>query len=263
LTVKNASAISPAGAFSRGPATQPAARRGPAGGLVPQPLPQPVMLASADPRAFVLAAASKTARKKPSAASTAKRHGGRAAATPACRPTTVATTRANARDQSPVVYRATFERDVRVFEADKQIIVGDHMNIDLLQVSEHEPTTAPSTRPAGVTTQPSAAKHERRAARASAGDQTGETASLASATQSATQPATPAATQPAQGPITVKWSGKLRVVPLESPPDPSLVPGKAVVQIVGSPVVLTREGTETHAGAAFYNSADQSASLRS
>src|SRR5438093_703700 len=72
-----------------------------------------------------------------------------------------------------------------------------------------------------------------------------------------------AATQPAQGPITVKWSGKLRVVPLESPPDPSLVPGKAVVQIIGSPVVLTREGTEAHAGAAFYNSANQSASLRS
>src|SRR5207249_1197380 len=86
LTVKNASALSPAGAFSRGPATRPAAR----GGHPGDEIPQPVMLASADPHAFVLAAASKTARKKPSAASTARRHGGRAAA-PASRPTTLAT----------------------------------------------------------------------------------------------------------------------------------------------------------------------------
>src|SRR5258705_12764763 len=72
----------------------------------------------------------------------------------------------------------------------------------------------------------------------------------------------PATTQPARGPITVKWSGKLRVVPLDGAPDANLVPGKASMHIGGSPVVLTREGTEARCGSAFYNSADQSASLR-
>src|SRR5439155_26765173 len=59
------------------------------------------------------------------------------------------------RDLSPVVYRATFERDVRIFEGDQQVAVGDHMNIDLLETSGHDSTTQPAV--AGATSQSAAA----------------------------------------------------------------------------------------------------------
>jgi hypothetical protein len=242
LTIKNPSALS---SPELRPATQPTAMS--------------AMLASADPRAsgVVLAAAKPSKSASAKSAKSAKNSAAakRAAAKKRPLPTTAAATRPKiARDLSPVVYRATFERDVRIFEAGKQIIAADQMNIDLLQDSSHSDTSADAaTKPAASVG--AASKRPRRAATAPA---------TASAAISSNKPTTAPASQPGQvqGPIVVKWQGKLRVVPVEGTPDPTLVGGKAKVQLVGAPVLLTREGSEGRCGTVIYNTADGNASLR-
>ena len=70
-----------------------------------------------------------------------------------------------------------------------------------------------------------------------------------------------ATTEPAPKPVTVKWTGKLRVVPLDIQPEPSMVPGKAIVHLIGAPATLTRDAMHAQCGEAIFNSADNSASL--
>ena len=222
LTIKNPSALSSPGFAPTSPATQPTAMAD-------------LMLASADPRAFALLAAAKPSAAAKRAAA-AKKHPALPSSAPATRPRI-------ARDLSPIVYRATFERDVRIFEADKQIVAAGQMYIDMLQETSHEKSADAPTTSASATTRPAKkSKH------------------VAGATQE-TDPSKDK--DQIQGPIVVKWQGKLKVVPVEGTPDPLLVPGKAVVQMTGNPVLLTRQGSEGRCGLAMYNTADASASLRS
>jgi hypothetical protein len=65
-----------------------------------------------------------------------------------------------------------------------------------------------------------------------------------------------------QGPITVKWTGKLRIVPLEGERDAALVPGKALVRLTGTPVVITHEDMRAQSGIVAFNSANGTASLQ-
>src|SRR5439155_18418416 len=61
--------------------------------------------------------------------------------------------------------------------------------------------------------------------------------------------------------ITIHWTGKLHVVPIDRSIDPDMVPGKAAVSFYGSPVKLMRNGSESTCGVAHYNSADGSGAL--
>lgn len=213
----------------------------------------PAMLAAADSFApsLVLAAAQqpRPARRRPAQPPPP------APPAPSSRPRVV-------RDLSPVVYRATFERDVRIFEGEKQIVSMEQMQIDLLQEPQRDETTQPTSQPA-----PKSSRRARRPPRADAA--TPEPPSTPSPKSSASEP--PAArSSPAsspttlKGPIVVKWAGKLRVVPLEAKAAPAeLAAGKALVRMLGEPVTLNRDGTNVECGSASYNSADGSATLES
>jgi hypothetical protein len=185
------------------------------------------MLASNDPFDAVLLAAATT----PKHAAAPKK--------PAPRKAPVTTTAATTRAVAPTVYRATFEDAVKVFEADKQVASADRLEIDLLQKESDEHAASSSS---SSTTQP-ATRSSRRGRRAD------------DSTRPATSPAV-------QGPVTVKWTGKLRVVPLEEPPDPSLVAGKAIVRMTGAPVDVAHTDMKARCGVLAFNTADGSASLR-
>lgn len=191
------------------------------------------MLASIDRRAVALALPEKTPKKPVKPKPVTAKPATPVAAPPSSRPRIV-------RDASPTIYRATFEQDVRVFEKDEQIVAGDRINIDLLQEASPDATTQPASPTTTSSTKP--AKRTRKHA----------------ATEAATSPAT----QPASGPIVIRWKGKLRVAPYAGRGASELAPGKAVVEIIGAPVVLTREGSETRCAIATFNSATSDASLR-
>jgi hypothetical protein len=62
-----------------------------------------------------------------------------------------------------------------------------------------------------------------------------------------------ASTKPLKSPpITVYWTGKLRIVSLETPPQMPLTAGQAAVRFVGRPVELTPVGSTVHAAAVTY-----------
>ncbi len=213
------------------------------------------MLASIDPGAVVLV---QNVPKKPTLAQRQ-----RAASHPSHPlPITQPATRPRiARDLSPTVYRATFHDAVKIFEAETQVATADVMNVDFLQGSSKS-ATQPSTGPGTQSTT--------RASRRSTVSRPGQEANVQNTASSepvsgpATEQSgatTQASTKP-QGPITIKWTGKLRVVPLEGVPAPALTPNKALVQLVGNPVTLDRDQSRITCGEASYNSADQSADLR-
>lgn len=160
-------------------------------------------------------------------------------------------------------YRATFERDVRVSQgqmnvAETQLAAADLMYIDFRSGSDGEP----STRPAGTPSSKPAAM-----------PQPSVVPQLSPATtNSASEPAQPSGqdtkstTQPTEQPIIVRWAGKLRIVPLESPGDlpMPLASGQSVVRLVGqqAPVRLSRELNRIDCTAADYFSNDGSVMLR-
>ena len=222
LVVKNSSMLS--APLKAAPTTEPTASTSTHAAAERQRRRGPLLLASTDFQSagLILAAAKPATRRRPP---------GRLIPPPL----PAATSRPVVKpDLSPVVYRATFEKNVRIFEGDKQIGTLDQMNIDILQV----PTDDAATQPAPTT----ARSHKRKPA-------------------DALEPATTKSSTTSRGPITVKWSGKLRVVPLEGTPDPNLVPDKPIVRMTGAPAILMLNGSEARCGTLIYNSADSSAIL--
>jgi hypothetical protein len=217
------------------------------------------MLASIDPGAVVLV---QNTVKKPTLAQRqrAATHPHPATQTqPATRPRIT-------RDLSPTVYRATFYDAVKIFEAETQVATADVMNVDFLQ-GQSKSATQPSTGPATQSTTRASRRSSASRPGQQANVQNGPASAPASApsTQQAgatTQTATTQNAPKAQGPITIKWTGKLRVVPREGAAAPALTPNKALVQLVGNPVTLDRDESRITCGEASYNSADQSADLR-
>ncbi|MEA2709270.1 MAG: hypothetical protein QOF78_1871, partial [Phycisphaerales bacterium] len=235
LTVKNLSALSK-------PTLTPAPPAPPAPATAPTAMSiMSAMLASADPRdAVLLAAADPTpAPAAAPAPAPAKKRKPRPATRPPL-PVAPATHPRASRDLAPVVYRATFDTDVKIFEAEKQVATANLLEIDLLQPPREDPATQPSDESTATTTTSTThpAKRDRPRGEATAA------------------PAT-------QGPITVKWTGKLRVVPLEGPTPAGLLPGKAIVRLIGAPVFISRDDMEARSGVVTFNSADGSASLES
>jgi hypothetical protein len=170
-----------------------------------------------------------------------------------------------ARDHSPVIYRATFETDVRIFQGRQQLASGETMHIDLLQAPARDSTTQPANEESESDGSSDASWNSRsqptsRPVKGSSRPVGHSEAALATSRRGNNHPAQ---TQPAEEPIIVKWTGKLRVLPLASAPDEELVPGKPTVRLIGAPVLLTREQSEVRCGSVLYNSADGTGSLRS
>jgi len=227
LTVKNLDALSKTKLTNARPAHAP-------GTLPTARAAMAAMLASTDPRAIVLAAADPPAEPTtpPMTPGQARRLAARrAAATAATRPKLT-------RDLAPVVYRASFDNDVNIFEGEKRVATADRLEIDILQAPHEDPATKPAT--AGSTDASTRPAKRRRADATSA----------------------PASIPAVQGPVTVKWTGKLRVVPLESERDPALVPGKPIVRLTGAPVEIAHEDMVAKSAVVAFNAADGSASLR-
>jgi hypothetical protein len=128
------------------------------------------------------------------------------------RPATTSQATMPARRAQPT-YRASFEDNLRISRGSEPIVVGDVMAVDLLLDPDQHGEASAEGRKA-----PTSAR--------SAG------------------PATATAAVPPPQPITITWTGRLRVVPLQTPPEPPLAAGQALARITGSPVTLT-EGTRT------------------
>jgi hypothetical protein len=236
LVIKNVEALSKEGGL---PAAVPTTH--PASAARPQPLWW--ALASADPAAaLALAAADKIARPNTPTSKPARRKH-----------------KPSEGDKEEPTYRATFEDDVRVVQGEQQLAVAKLMNVDFL-LGQKKPAPA-ATQPAAsqpassqpVATQPVAA--------GSATTRAATTQPNADETDVATTQPT---TAPAQQPVTVYWTGELNVMPLVSG-GPStapttapaaatepLTPGEARVELVGAPVLLTRDQLEVRTARFIY-----------
>lgn len=138
-------------------------------------------------------------------------------------------------------YRAVFNDSVRIEQGNRQLAVADTMTVDFLPGSSKRPD---AKRPAA--TAPAAPALDRSSAPPAAEKLAGAPAAIASPKAPATAPTT------RELPITVYWTGKLRITPLETSPVLPLVSGQAAVRLVGSPVELTPEATIVHAAAVTY-----------
>ncbi len=167
---------------------------------------------------------------------------------------------AAAHHATPTIYRATFNGDVHILESDKRIGTADLMNVDVLQGSP--PGTQPTSKTAAATTHSADLSASKPATRHTPAHH--EHSPTTEPTTSAASKLPKPTSRPLQGPITVRWTGKLRVVPLDQTPlQQNIKPNKAIVQLIGNPVVLDRDGSHITCASASYNSGDESADLTS
>ena len=138
----------------------------------------------------------------------------------------------------PTPYRAVFYDDVKIKQSDHTTATADVMTVDFLQGSNKpKPTDVAATAPAQIpSTQPVAAIPP-----------------IPVAAAAATKPAT---TKPVNGPVTVFWTGKLVVTPIQGKPMLPLAAGQSIVRLVGTPVILTPEGSQVQAATAIYRNPD-------
>jgi lipopolysaccharide export system protein LptA len=147
---------------------------------------------------------------------------------------------AAATDPAPPVYRAVFDRDVRLFEADAPIGSADQLIVDFHGGGDADAGAAASQRPA------------RRAASEPASTQPIPTDPPS--TRSATTAPDGEAALPRS--LTIRWAGRLRVEPLPAGVPVPADPRDAIVRLVGSPVTLTRDGAEASSATLTYHSRD-------
>jgi hypothetical protein len=137
-------------------------------------------------------------------------------------------TRPASRPAQPV-YRAIFHDSVRITQNEKPLATGDRLEIDFLP--KQGETASPATTQASPTT-----------------------------VTPASAPTTVATTSPAsmnQAPITVYWTGPLRVEPLPEQTSPAPPPGQAIVRLFGSPVHLQQETGRIECASLQYQTAGQ------
>ena len=141
-------------------------------------------------------------------------------------------TRPASRPAQPV-YRAIFHDSVRITQNEKPLATGDRLEIDFLP--KQGETASPATTQASPTT-----------------------------VTPASAPTTVATTSPAsmnQAPITVYWTGPLRVEPLPEQTSPAPPPGQAIVRLFGSPVHLQQETGRIECASLQYQTAGQTITL--
>jgi len=136
------------------------------------------------------------------------------------------------RDHSNPVYRATFFDNVKIFEAEQPIGDANQLLVDFLMNLSQKPATQPGTSPTTSTARIPKADDE-------------EFASLDSKQDE----------QKLQGPITVRWTGRLLVTPVEEP-DTAPDPGETNIALVGSPVKIDRQGSQIVGARITYRTSD-------
>jgi hypothetical protein len=157
----------------------------------------------------------------------------------------------------PSPYRAIFNDAVRVEQGDRQLATGDVMTVDFLpsggssSSSKDKAATKPqATAAKAAATRPSAADED--LAHPKPPPAAERLASTATTTPALSAPAT-SKSKEKNPPVTIYWTGKLRITPIESgPPLLPLASGQAAVRLVGSPVELTPQGAIVHAAAVSY-----------
>lgn len=133
------------------------------------------------------------------------------------------------------VYRAVFHDNIRIIQNQTPLASGDQLEIDFLP-KQGEQAAIIATRPAVPASTP--------------------------ATAPVPTPATMASSQPAsapadRGPITVYWTGPLRITPLADSSEKTLPPGEAIVRLLGSPVHLQQQTGQIECARLQYRTADQ------
>ena len=136
-------------------------------------------------------------------------------------------------------YRATFADAVRVSQAGRRIAEGDAAEVDFATAPDAA-TRPDAARPDGRTDLTPTPASER----SEDPDRTGRDA----ATVDMSTLAPPAGS----GPVTVQWSGRLRVVPLPAGVAPPASPDDRTVRLVGTPAVVRRDDTEVSAPRVSY-----------
>ncbi|HZZ42194.1 MAG TPA: hypothetical protein VFE58_04595 [Tepidisphaeraceae bacterium] len=175
------------------------------------------------------------------------------------------------RPTGPAVYRARFLDNVRVNQSDQDIATGDELTVDFLfedqsssattRKSHAATATAPITKP--VDTSQSTSTENEPEHPTSAGPQAApvENATLPTTAAAATSPTTAPAKQP-QPPVTIYWSGKLIMSPVNASGDEVPTAKNSIVRINGSPLHV-KQGPSTITGATLvYRTATQHLSLR-
>ncbi len=155
----------------------------------------------------------------------------------------------------PQAYRAVFNDQVRIVEGDpsaappqdRTIGTGDVLTLDFSQKHGTDAKPVPTTKPAAPSTTPAPPT----------------TAAVVVAPTPTTVPvATTGPTKLGEEPITVYWTGKLRVTPIELLA--TMMPleaGQAAVRLAGRPARLTFNGAVAEAAVATYRSVDDAVRL--
>jgi hypothetical protein len=143
-----------------------------------------------------------------------------------------------------VPFRAVFNDNVKIKEAARTTATADLMTVDFLQ--GHSRSNTPQASPGAARAQPSVPQ---------------PSSPPATPVRSALAAVKGPATKPANGPITIYWTGPLVVTPIKGQPMLPLAAGQSVVRLLGSPVRLTPEGSEVTAASALYRSPDGAVQL--
>jgi hypothetical protein len=183
----------------------------------------------------------------------ARRRKGNAANKPSVAAATTAPT-----TKPTVPYRASFEKDLRITEGKQEIATGELMQVDFVLEKGDRSDGAADAAAGAQTGAINVGGRTASRSRPKATPTTVPTPTLA-------EPTTIPATQPAAEllPIIVRWTGRLRVMPLELSDEPPLAADAQIIRLSGTPLKLYRDGAKIEAAGAMFHTADGSASLRS
>jgi hypothetical protein len=243
LVVKHPQAIRTLGV----PASQPSAH-------LMEASPLRAMLASADP-----ASAGEAIPPRPAAPKKKK-----PATAPAVAPVKIV------RDKSAPIFRATFLDNVKIVQADATLATANQMHVDFVMESARsttEPSTKPATAPAAKaapeknSAEPKSLATVQRTAKKSPTTAPADKKAPKPRAQPTTAPSP--TTQPEEQPVTIYWTGKLQVIPLDVETQDPPTRDNAIVTLEGEPVVLTRGGGQVDCSLMRYRTEDSSILLES
>jgi hypothetical protein len=199
-------------------------RTGTAVPLQPQDADAPVQLASADPGAGAGAA--------PAVTTTKPQH-------------------------DSTLYEVWFYDNVQVLQNEKTLATGNTITVFY---SMRDTPEKPSTRKSENAKPVKPAQGEVAKTQA-ASERANQPSAPAASAAAATQPKTATTQRSDEGPVTIYWTGKLRMIPTQNGAPVALQPGQSAVQMMGTPVVLTRENVQIRCPSFVYRDADDRVSL--
>jgi hypothetical protein len=165
------------------------------------------------------------------------------------------------------LYEVWFYDNVQVLQNEKTLATGNTITVFYaMRDTPEKPTTRKSTDPSTNSGAPpqKPAKSDvavpGQVAKQPTSEPIAEQSKTSETSSSTTKPE--AATQPSdQGPVTIYWTGKLRIIPTQNGAPVALQPGESAVQMMGTPVVLTRENVQIRCPSFVYRDTDDRVSL--